>query len=368
MTYLKICDILNRIVVPILWRSCEQDKYKYKKRENIKHMSFASYKKSRTDLTSLNKKVEEIAEGTRKSFKDERIWRVTVDKAGSGSARLRFLSAPDGEDLPWVQYHEHNFSINGSYFIELCPTTLGRECPVCKANNVLWNLDGGVKENQDIVRNRKRKLVYISNIYVIKDKENTETEGKVYLYQYGQKIFEKIKMALKPKDEDDPAVNVFDFWEGADFALEVKNVAGYRNYDDSKFRAPSALLSGDDKKLEEIYKKLYPLLPFKDEKKFKSYEELEKKFNDVISGVKGKVQKKADQLFPETAPVAADAPAPKKERKPKETATEETPWKEPTRKPKASSKKEPKTEPTVEDVPLEDNDALNYYEQLAEEN
>src|ERR1035437_7120894 len=259
--------------------------------------SFASYKKSRTDLTQINKQVDEIAEGTRKSYKDDRFWRATVDKAGSGAARVRFLPAAEGEDLPWIQYHQHNFEIDGTYFIEMCPTTLGRDCPVCKANGILWKTE--IEENQKIVKDRKRKLIYVSNILVIKDKEVPENEGKVFLYQYGMKIFEKIKGAFKPKDEDDPAVNVFDFWEGADFSLEIKKVAGYRNYDDSKFRAASPLFKGDDAELEKIFKQLYPLQLFIADAKFKTLQALEKQFNETVSGVKGKVQKKADELFPE---------------------------------------------------------------------
>jgi hypothetical protein len=325
-------------------------------------MSFATYKKSRTDLTNLNKKVDEISEGNRKSYKDSRFWRPTVDKAGSGTGRIRFLPAAEGEELPWVQYHEHNFDIDGNYFIELCPTTLGRECPVCKANGVLWKTE--VKENQDIVKTRKRKLVYVSNILVLKDKEAPENEGKVFLYQFGQKIFEKIKAALKPKDEDDPAINVFDFWEGADFGLEIKKVAGYRNYDDSKFRTASPLFKGDESEMEKVYKQLYKLQPFIAEEKFKSYEDLEKKFNDTVSGVKGRIQKKADELF-DTKP-AAEAP-PAKTRKPKSEG-DEAPWKETAaRKPKPAAKKEAKTETTEADVPVEQEDALNYYEKLGEQ-
>jgi hypothetical protein len=325
-------------------------------------MSFSSYKKSRTDLTNLNKKVDEIAASSNKYSKDSRFWKPTVGKDGCGSARIRFLPAAEGEDLPWVQYHEHNFNVDGSYFVNLCPTTLGRECPVCKANGVLWKTE--IDENQKIVRDRKRKLVYVSNILVLKDKEAAENEGKVFLYQFGQKIFEKIKMALKPKDEEDPAVNVFDFWDGADFSLEIKKVAGYRNYDDSKFRAPSALLGGDDKELEKIFKQLYPLQPFVAETKFKTYEELEKKFNEVVSGVRGKIQKKADELFADAAPVAI--PEKKVERKPKTEEEVTPPWtssEKSTRKPKVT-----KSKPAVveEDIPLED-DTLNYYEQLASE-
>jgi len=338
-------------------------------------MSFSNYKKTRLDLTNLNKKVDEIATQTA-FFKDSRFWRATLNKEGSGSARIRFLPAAEGEDLPWVQYHEHNFSIDGNYFKELCPTTLGRECPVCKANSILWKTE--IKENQAIVSLRKRKWIFISNILVLKDKENPDNEGKVFLLQYGQKIHEKILAALKSTDEEEPSVNVFDFWEGADFSLDIKKVKNFNNYDDSKFRAPSALLGGVEKELELIYNQLYPLLPFKDEKKFKPYDELEKKFNEVVSGVKGKIQKKADELFPEKEPTepkeklpdtAADLPWSEPSAKASKKNAEKTPVKQTEKKPtkgkvKPTTKK--KTSKKGKDVETE-NDELNAYESLVED-
>jgi hypothetical protein len=337
-------------------------------------MSFASYKKSRTtDLTNLNKKVDEIAEGSKKFSKDSRFWRPTVDKDGSGSAKLRFLPASEGEDLPWVQFYEHNFDVDGTYFVEYCPTSLGRDCPVCKANGILWKSGAEKSPERDLVSKRKRQQRYIVNILVTKDKAAAENEGKIFLYQFGPKIFEKIKMALKPKDDDDPAVNVFDFWDGADFSLDIAKVKGYRNYDESKFRVPSALLGGDDKELENIYKQLYPLQPFVVETKFKTYEELEKKLNDVLSGVKGKIQKKADELFDTKIPETT--PEKKVERKPKPEDESTPPWTEEaksTRKPKATktkaaAKAAAKADPKDEDVPVGSDDALNYYDKMANE-
>jgi len=331
-------------------------------------MSFQNYKKSRTtDLTNLNKKVEEIAESTKKFSKDSRFWKPTVDKSGSGSAKLRFLPAAEGEDLPWVQFYEHNYDVDGTYLVEYCPTTLGRDCPICKANSTLWKSSAEKSPERDLASKRKRQQRYIANILIVKDKEAPENEGKLFLYQFGPKIFEKIKMALKPKDEDDPAVNVFDFWDGADFSLDIAKVKGYRSYEESKFRAPSALLGGDDKELEKIYKQLYPLQPFVVEGKFKSYDELEKKFNEVNSGIKGKIQKKADELFKDAEPAAL--PDKKAERKPKSEEESTPPWTEPktkaksTRKPKAQKSKAA-AEPEIQTEP---DDAMDMYSKLAEQ-
>lgn len=337
-------------------------------------MSFANYKKNKTDVSNLTNKVKELEDGGRKSFKDDRFWRATVAKDGNGSARLRFLPAADGEDLPWIQYHEHNFEIDGNYFIELCPTTNGGECPVCKSNTVHWKTE--TEENQKIARNRKRQLRYVANILVLKDKDAPENEGKVFLYQFGQKIFEKIKLQLKPKDEGDSPVNVFDFWEGADFGLEIKQVSGYRNYDDSAFKAPAALFKGDESAMEKVYEKLFPLQPFVAPEKFKAFDVLEKKFNDTVSGVKTNVKKKADELFGKDTPAAAAPAAPKSKVTKKEDA-DEAPWEDtaktagkPAKKAaevKAAPKKAKKeVAESEENVETESDDALNYYEELGD--
>jgi hypothetical protein len=172
-------------------------------------------------------------------------------------------------------------------------------------------------------------------------------------------------MALNPKDEEDPAVNVFDLWEGADFGLEIKNVAGYRNYDDSKFKSPTPLFKGDEDEMKKVYDQLYKLQPFIDEKKFKSFEELEKKFQEVTSGVNAKIQKKADELFPEAKETLPEIPPAfeKKVKKPKEEkeVIPEVPFEEkkPTKKTKKEAKKEPSVDPEISE------NALDYYEKMA---
>ncbi len=329
-------------------------------------MSFLDYKKNRMDISILNKKVDELAEASKSKYaKDDRFWKPTVDKVGNGSATIRYLPPAEGEDLPWIQYYEHNFDFDGNFFIEMCPTTLGRECPVCKANSILWKTED--EDNQNIVRDRKRKLVYISNIIVLKDKEATENEGKVFLFRYGLKLYEKIKGKLKPKDEEDQPVVVFDLLEGADFRLEICNVKSgnrsYRNYDESKFRTPSPLFKGDDVALEQVYNALYKLQPFVEDKKFKPYDDLQKRLTEVLEGPQNKVQKKADELFGDT-PEKEETAKDKKSRKPK-TETSETPWEEAVRKPTARKTKEAPADPvTEEDVPIESDDALDYYDNM----
>jgi hypothetical protein len=204
----------------------------------------------------------------------------------------------------------------------------------------------------------------VSNILVLKDPENTDNEGKVFLFRYGQKIYDKIKAQLRPKDEEDEKVNVFDFWSGADFRLEIKNVAGYRNYDDSNFKRSSALFKGDDAKLEEIFNKLQPLLPFKSDDKYKEFDVLEKKFEEIVSGVAAKVQKKADEVFGDDPKPSAEAAKPKRTRKPAGEDESTAPWEDAVKKPQPA-KKPVAAESTEEEMETASEDDLSYYETLA---
>ena len=237
-------------------------------------MSFADFKKrSQSNINELTKKIEET--NKKESFKDERFWRPELDKASNGYAVIRFLPASEGEDLPWAKYYSHGFQGKGGWFIENCPTTLGQKCPVCEANSELWN--SGIEKDKDIARNRKRRLHYVSNIMIVSDPANPQNEGKIFLYKYGKKIFDKINEAMNPEFADEDAINPFDFWSGANFKLKVRKVAGYINYDKSEFESTSALLDGDDAKLEELWKTQNALVEFTDAKSFKSYDELKVK-------------------------------------------------------------------------------------------
>ena len=221
-------------------------------------MSFANMKKnSMTGTERLQKEMEKQGGKEGGYQKDERLWSLERDKSGNGMAVIRFLPAPDGEDLPMVRVFSHGFQGKGGWMIENCPTTLGRKCPVCEANNELWN--SGIEDNKKIARDRKRKLSYISNILVVSDPSNRENEGKVFLFKYGKKIFDKLQEAMNPSDPDEPKFNPFDFWKGANFKLKAHLDAGYVSYDKSGFSAPTPLLEGDDAKLEALWKKEHSL-------------------------------------------------------------------------------------------------------------
>ena len=277
---------------------------------------FAALKKSRSNslskLVSETTKINTPAEG---SSDDDRFWKPTVDKAGNGYAVIRFLPEPKGEDLPWVRLFNHGFQGPGGWYIENSLTTFNEKDPVSEYNSMLWN--NGTDAGKDQARKQKRRLSYTANIYVVKDPANPSNEGKVFLYKFGKKIFDKLNESMNPEFEDETPINPFDFWEGADFKLKIRQVEGYRNYDKSEFDTPSALLDGDDDKLEKVYESLYSLQDFLDRKNFKTYAELQAKLNRVL-GLDGSSPKPTttaednDNVAP--APeVAKSAPAPKQE-------------------------------------------------------
>ena len=295
-------------------------------------MSFANLKKQSRlgSLTSkLTTEIEKMNKGGTGGA-DERLWKLEVDKAGNGYAVIRFLPAPNGEELPWVKVWSHAFQGPGGWYIENSLTTLGGKDPVSEYNRLLWN--SGNDADKDLARKQKRKLSYISNIYVVKDPTNPQNEGKVFLYKFGKKIFDKITAAMQPEFEDEEAIDPFDFWAGANFKLKAKNVAGYRNYDSSEFAATGALLEDDDA-LEALWKKQYSLSEFTAADQFKSYDDLQKRLDQVLNASRPKV-----------APEVADEEVEIKTAQP-----------------------ELVTASPIVNSPKDDDDALSYFQRLAEE-
>jgi len=247
--------------------------------------SFESLKQSQNNLDSLTKALEDSVEktstNTKNPYVDDRFWKPEVDKSGNGYAVIRFLPAIEGENLPWARVWSHAFQGPGGWYIENSLTTLNQKDPVSEENTRLWN--SGVEADKEIARKRKRKLSYIANVYIVNDPKHPENEGQVKLYKFGKKIFDKISETLNPEFDDEKAINVFDFWKGANFKLKIRKVDGYWNYDKSEFEAP-APLSADDKILESIWKKQYPLKSFLDSSNFKSYDELKAKLEKVLLG------------------------------------------------------------------------------------
>ena len=242
-------------------------------------MSFSDLKKQ-SKLGSLTSKlVREVEKMNTASGGDDRLWKPEVDKSGNGYAVVRFLPAPNKEDIPWVKMYSHAFQGPGGWYMENSLTTLGSKDPVSEHNSRLWN--SGVDSDKEIARKQKRKLSYYANIYVVKDPANPSNEGGVFLYKFGKKIFDKLQEAMQPEFEDETPVNPFDFWQGADFKIKIKKVAGFWNYDSSEFASPAPLLD-DDAALEAIWEKEYSLQELVATDKFKSYEDLKTRLDYVL--------------------------------------------------------------------------------------
>ena len=245
-------------------------------------MSLQTLKRSNSLDKLLNAVKEETAPQEKKSYVDERLWKPELDKAGNGYAVIRFLPAIEGEDMPWAKIWNHAFQgPTGQWYIENSLTTVGQKDPVSEHNTKLWNT--GLESDKEIARKQKRKLQYYSNIYIVSDAKHPENVGKVFLFRYGKKIFDKLMAAMQPEFEDESPINPFDFWEGANFRLKIRKVDGYWNYDKSEFEKQSKL-DEDDNKIEEIWKKQYSLNDFTAATNFTSYEELKPRLAAVLSG------------------------------------------------------------------------------------
>ena len=285
---------------------------------------------------SLNKLLDaakgETAPQEKKSYVDERLWKPELDKSGNGYAVLRFLPAVQGEDLPWAKVWNHAFQgPTGQWYIENSLTTLSQKDPVSEHNTQLWNT--GLESDKEIARKQKRKLQYFSNIYVVSDAKHPENEGKVFLFRYGKKIFDKLTAAMSPEFEDEKAINPFDFWEGANFKLKIRKVDGYWNYDKSEFEDTSVFFE-DDEAVDKVWKSQHSLAEYSAPTNFKSYDELKTRLDAVLSGTV-KVGNIADSM--NEAPVAA----------PKVDTT-------------------PQSSQTITTPVVEEYDTLAYFEKLAE--
>jgi hypothetical protein len=242
--------------------------------------SLSDLRKSRGGFDKLMKEVEKISNPVQQSQGDDREWKPTVDKAGNGFAVVRFLPPTKGEEFPWVRRWDHGFQgPTGKWYIENSLTTLNQSDPVSELNSELWN--SGVEANKEIARKQKRRLAYFSNILVVSDPGNPANEGKVFLYKYGKKIFDKLNDMMNPTFEDENPINPFDFWEGANFKIKIRQVEGYRNYDKSEFEAPSPVADTDEA-IEAIWNQQHSLQELIDPKNFKSYDELKSKLNMVL--------------------------------------------------------------------------------------
>ena len=265
-------------------------------------MSFANMKRESGNLDKLTKAIEALNTTSEGSSNKENFWKPEIDKAGNGYAVIRFLPAPPSEEdgLPWVKLFNHGFQGPGGWLIDNCLTTKNEKCPVCEHNSTLWN--SGIEANKEVARKQKRKLSYIANIYIVEDSKHPENEGKVFLFKFGKKIFDKISEAMNPQFEDEKAVNPFDLWKGANFKLKIRKVEGYQNYDKSEFETAAPLLDNDDE-LEKVWKSEYSLKEYLSDGEFKSYDELKDRLTKVLGEAKPKTTVEQARSAPK-APVA----------------------------------------------------------------
>ena len=300
-------------------------------------MDIQSLRKMRnSDFGAISNAFEKVAnpQSETKSFTDDRFWRLEGDKAGNGTATIRFLPRVEGDELPWVRIFSHGFQgPTGKWYIENSLTTLGENDPVGELNTQLWN--SGSEANKEIARKQKRRLSFTANILIVSDPKHPENEGKVFLWKFGKKIFDKIMDKARPTFEDEKPVNVFDFWEGANFKLRMRKKDGYANYDESAFMEPAAI--GSDDEIVKIASAQVKLAEFTDRKNFKSYDELKKKLNEVLSGDSFASKSAAQIAEDEDRPVA--------------------------QAPKIASKPAPAPKAMEED----DDDVMSYFEKIAKE-
>jgi len=306
-------------------------------------MSFSDLKKQSSLGSLTSKLVKEVEKmNNTSSGADERLWKPEMDKTGNGYAVIRFLPAPDGEELPWAKMYSHAFQGPGGWYIENSLTTTGGKDPVSEYNRELWN--SGNEADKDTVRKQKRKLSYYANIYVVQDKANPHNEGGVFLYKFGKKIFDKIMESMQPEFEDETPINPFDFWQGANFKLKLKKVAGYWNYDSSEFDKIAPLLDDDDA-LEALWQKQYSLSSLVAADQFKSYEDLEKRLKMVL-GAKPAARRYNEETDNEDNDRGSYSPDFNRAKQTVESAVASTP---------------------IASASEDEDDALSYFQKLAEE-
>jgi hypothetical protein len=263
-------------------------------------MDLSSLKSRRYDINKLVEAAQEAGGGTQKSNnRDENLWKPTVDKAGNGYAVIRFL--PSENEVPWVRYWDHGFKgPTGKWYIEKSLTSIGQQDPLGELNSKLWNT--GNESDREQVRKQKRRLHYVVNILVVSDPSASENEGKVFKYQFGKKIFDKIQDLMQPQFPGETPVDPFDLWKGADFQLKIRNVEGYRNYDRSEFKAPSELFDGDEVQLQATLNQLHDITEYTNPESYKSYDELNAKLIDVLGETAPRTVKEEVALDNETPP------------------------------------------------------------------
>lgn len=240
-------------------------------------MDFKSFKKGKG---KLEKSVAKMKDQNPKFKKDERFWLPTKDDTGSSNALIRLMPQPDIEQPPTISFFQHGFKEKGKWFIENCPSTFAEPCPVCEHIQPYWDED--TEEASNYARRYSRTKQFICNILVIKDLIKPDNNGKVKLFKFGIKIYEKIEEKIFPESELDTPVQIFDPWEGVAFKLKLRQKASRNNYDNSEFADNAGPVAPNDEELEVIFNQLVDLNEFLARDKFTSYEKMAKKFYRIM--------------------------------------------------------------------------------------
>lgn len=181
-----------------------------------------------------------------KPKRDDGLLRPSLNEGKDGKRELiiRFLPnlMSNGKVGPTaIEKHIHyaDFKQNpelAGYFDCLKNANIGKTCPLC---DTFWNLHNSKNpEIQDKKKLISRSTKYYSYVLVVSDEQKPENEGKIFVFPFGFKIYQKIKAMKEAKRKP---CNVEDLVHGANFELVIQEIGGYYNYDASKFESPEPI-------------------------------------------------------------------------------------------------------------------------------
>lgn len=243
-------------------------------------MKFSDYKKKRKSMGSVIDDMKKNNSRRANFEKDERFWELTKDNDYNGEAIVRFLPQPESKKgFPIIKMLNHGFKQNGRWFIENCPTIIGKPCPICEKAIVEY----AKHENEENFKNPfYKKTRYIACILVVKDPGKPENEGQIMLWSFGPSIYDKIMDGVAPESGLTEAIEAFDLYDGVNFLIKSHKKDKWPNYSNSKFMTSATPVAKKDKEIEKIFNSIINVDEFLEEDKFKSAEELQKKLNDIL--------------------------------------------------------------------------------------
>lgn len=227
---------------------------------------------------------------------DEHLY-IPKLKDGMATVLLRFLPPPEN-DIPLLIAEEHRHAVkreDGKWLICRCPKTVSKtaKCPICEEGTSQWNAG-----NKNLAKELFKKTKYFVNVLVINDINNPENNGKIFVMRIGKKLLGKINAKMYPSETDislgDEAVNVFDYENGMNFKLVIKEIEMKNektgknettiNYDSSEWSKTTTRIGSDpkkpfsDKEIEEfVEKNLIPLKSYVEAEQGTTYESLKKR-------------------------------------------------------------------------------------------